>query len=142
MLLLSFLLLAVERSSAALRRYILTLHSDVRAPGGFTIGQGRALRTACQSSRVEVNSCSDGVPREMYRVNGQQPGPLVEDDEGDDHEIFVKNDLPVRKHDPLARSVAESRVLPTAQPITCATGLIQPGTPHMDGVPGVTQVGL
>jgi len=31
----------------------------------------------------------------VYLINGQQPGPLIEIDEGDDLEVFVKNDLPV-----------------------------------------------
>ncbi|OJJ54694.1 hypothetical protein ASPSYDRAFT_49808 [Aspergillus sydowii CBS 593.65] len=81
-------------SGAILRTYNLTLHSDIRAP--------------------------DGVKREVYLINGQQPGPLIEADEGDDLEIFVKNLLPVD-----------------------ATlhwhGILQRGTPDMDGVPGVTQ---
>ena len=31
----------------------------------------------------------------MYLINGQQPGPLIEADEGDDLEVFVKNELSV-----------------------------------------------
>ncbi len=31
----------------------------------------------------------------MYLINGQLPGPLVDVDEGDDIEIFVRNDLNV-----------------------------------------------
>jgi len=31
----------------------------------------------------------------VYLINGQQPGPLIEIDEGDELEVFVKNDLPV-----------------------------------------------
>ncbi|KAI9680058.1 MAG: hypothetical protein M1817_005074 [Caeruleum heppii] len=62
----------------------------------------------------------DGVEREVYLINGQQPGPLIEVDEGDDLEIFVKNDLAVET------SIHWH-------------GLLQRGTPQMDGVPGVTQ---
>ena len=41
-------------------------------------------------------SCfTDGVDRVVYLINGQQPGRLVEADEGDDLEIFVKNELTV-----------------------------------------------
>jgi Multicopper oxidase len=29
-------------------------------------------------------------------INDQQPGPLIEVDEGDDIEVFVRNDLPVK----------------------------------------------
>lgn len=38
---------------------------------------------------------ADGVSRHVFLINGQQPGPLIEADEGDNLEIFVKNDLPV-----------------------------------------------
>lgn len=31
----------------------------------------------------------------MYLINDQQPGPLIDVNEGDDLEVFVKNDLPV-----------------------------------------------
>merc|ERR1712093_269443 len=62
----------------------------------------------------------DGVSREVYLINGQQPGPLIEVDEGDELEVFVKNALPV-----------ESTIH--------WHGLLQRGTPQMDGVPGVTQ---
>lgn len=31
----------------------------------------------------------------MYLINGQQPGPLIDVDEGDDLDIFVQNDLDV-----------------------------------------------
>ncbi|KAL2007606.1 hypothetical protein VTN00DRAFT_9044 [Thermoascus crustaceus] len=48
------------------------------------------------------------------------PGPLIEADEGDDFEIFVKNDLPVKN-------------------TIHWHGVLQRGTPQVDGVPGVTQ---
>ncbi|THC91828.1 hypothetical protein EYZ11_008721 [Aspergillus tanneri] len=85
----------VSHSNAALRTYNLTVHSDVRAP--------------------------DGVSREVYLINGLQPGPLIEADEGDSLEIFVKNDLPVDTS-------------------LHWHGILQRGSPDMDGVPGVTQV--
>lgn len=37
----------------------------------------------------------DGFEREVYLVNDQQPGPLIDVDEGDDIEVFVQNDLDV-----------------------------------------------
>jgi len=37
----------------------------------------------------------DGFEREVYLINGQQPGPLIDVDEGDDLDIFVQNDLDV-----------------------------------------------
>ncbi|CRL28354.1 Cupredoxin [Penicillium camemberti] len=55
------------------------------------------------------------------RINGQLPGPLIEADKGDDMEIFVKNDLPIDTS-------------------LHWHGILQRGSPDMDGVPGVTQV--
>ncbi|PYH94878.1 hypothetical protein BO71DRAFT_378813 [Aspergillus ellipticus CBS 707.79] len=81
-------------SNAALRKYNFTVHSDVRAPDGFS--------------------------REVFLINGQQPGPLIEVDEGDSLEIFVKNELPVDTS-------------------LHWHGILQHGTADMDGVPGVTQ---
>jgi FtsP/CotA-like multicopper oxidase with cupredoxin domain len=43
----------------------------------------------------DTNCRIDGLEREVYLINGQQPGPLVDVDEGDDVEIFVQNDLSV-----------------------------------------------
>ncbi|CAP83037.1 Pc15g01510 [Penicillium rubens Wisconsin 54-1255] len=84
----------VSHSNAILRTYNLTVHNDVKAP--------------------------DGVSREVFLINGQLPGPLIEADEGDDLEIFVKNDLPVDTS-------------------LHWHGILQRGSPDMDGVPGVTQ---
>merc|ERR1712230_47987 len=78
----------------ALRSYNFTIHEGDRAP--------------------------DGVMRKVYLINDQQPGPLIEADEGDDLEIFVQNNL---------------RVEQTIH----WHGLLQRGTAEMDGVPGVTQ---
>merc|ERR1712000_188033 len=83
-----------QRIHAALRSYNLTLHPGTRAP--------------------------DGVSREVYLINDQQPGPLIEAVEGDDLDIFVQNNLPVEQ-------------------TIHWHGLLQRGTPGMDGVPGVTQ---
>ncbi|KAK5290638.1 hypothetical protein LTR16_002435 [Cryomyces antarcticus] len=57
-------------SNAALRSYNFTIHQRSKAP--------------------------DGVSRDVYLINGQQPGPQIEVDEGDDVEVFVKNELPVK----------------------------------------------
>ncbi|QPG98040.1 hypothetical protein C2857_007180 [Epichloe festucae Fl1] len=91
-----FLLIALHvlGSEAVLRRFNFTLHKDSRSPDGFT--------------------------RDVYLINGQQPGPSIEVDEGDDVEVFVQNDLSV-------------------ETTLHWHGLLQRGTPHMDGVPGVTQ---
>ncbi|KAJ8097160.1 multicopper oxidase-domain-containing protein [Lipomyces tetrasporus] len=85
---------AIRNSDAALRSYNLTIHSEHRAP--------------------------DGVSREVYLINNQLPGPLIEAEEGDDLEVFVQNDLEV-------------------ETAIHWHGILQQGTPHMDGVPGVTQ---
>ncbi len=38
---------------------------------------------------------ADGFSREVYLINDQQPGPLIEIDEGDVLEVFVRNELAV-----------------------------------------------
>merc|ERR1712000_427167 len=88
------ILLWAGSSNAALRKYNFTIHSGTRAP--------------------------DGVSRQVYLINGQQPAPLIDINEGDDLEVFVQNDLAV------ASTIHWH-------------GLLQRGTPQMDGVPGVTQ---
>ncbi|KAI9730630.1 MAG: hypothetical protein M1818_008112 [Claussenomyces sp. TS43310] len=82
---------------ARLHTYHFTLHADSRAPDGFQ--------------------------RPVYLVNGQQPGPLIEIDEGDEIEVFVSNQLPVEN-------------------TIHWHGLFQRNTPYMDGVPGVTQLSI
>ncbi|KFY67417.1 hypothetical protein V496_01608 [Pseudogymnoascus sp. VKM F-4515 (FW-2607)] len=84
-----------DTASAALRKYNFTIHTGSNAPDGYT--------------------------RQVYLINGQQPAPLIDINEGDELEVFVQNDLPV------ASTIHWH-------------GLLQRGTPHMDGVPGVTQV--
>ncbi|KID64078.1 Cupredoxin, partial [Metarhizium hybridum] len=88
------LLYQSSMSFAALRSYNFTIHSETRAP--------------------------DGVSREVYLINGQQPGPLIDVDEGDSLEIFVQNNLPV-------------------DTTIHWHGILQRASPQMDGVPGVTQ---
>merc|ERR1711977_359562 len=92
---LALLLLQPSVSYAALRSYNFTINSGTRAP--------------------------DGVSRTVYLINGQQPGPLIVADEGDDLEVFVQNNL-------------------TAETTIHWHGILQRGSPNMDGVPGVTQV--
>ncbi|RSL98516.1 hypothetical protein CDV31_012583 [Fusarium ambrosium] len=95
-MLVAFLIVALKAvgARAALRQFNFTVHSAFSSPDGFE--------------------------REVYLINGQQPGPLVDLDEGDHVEIFVQNDLNV-------------------ETTIHWHGLLQRGTPHMDGVPGVTQ---
>lgn len=62
----------------------------------------------------------DGFSRPVYLVNGQHPGPLIEANEDDTLQVFVQNDL-------------------TVETTIHWHGLLQRGTPNMDGVPGVTQ---
>lgn len=86
-----------------------------------------------------VNGLTDGFSRPVYLINGQQPAPLIEADEDDTLEVFVKNDLPVETtihwHGTSYLLLDRQYVL-----IRGLTGILQRGTPHMDGVPGVTQV--
>lgn len=86
-----------------------------------------------------VNGITDGFSRPVYLINGQHPGPLIEADEDDTLEVFVKNDLPVETtihwHGTSYFLLGCHFLLTRA-----LTGILQRGTPHMDGVPGVTQV--
>ncbi|KAL9567382.1 hypothetical protein ACKAV7_008457 [Fusarium commune] len=91
----------------------------------YAVGARAALRqfnftahSAFNSLGIDANCCTDGFEREVYLINDQQPGPLVDVDEGDDVEIFVHNDLNV-------------------ETTIHWHGLLQRGTPHMDGVPGI-----
>ncbi|GHJ89536.1 hypothetical protein NliqN6_5938 [Naganishia liquefaciens] len=65
----------------------------------------------------------DGVPRLIYTINGQTPGPLLEATQGENFVITVINKLPM--------SVGMHW-----------HGLHQRGTPEFDGVPGVNQYGI
>ncbi|KAG9906297.1 hypothetical protein KCU81_g10042, partial [Aureobasidium melanogenum] len=71
MLATTLLLLICELQAvcAITRFYNLTLHSGVRSP--------------------------DGYPREVYLINDQQPGPLIEANQGDTLEVTVFNNLTV-----------------------------------------------
>ncbi|KAH8668393.1 multicopper oxidase [Xylariales sp. PMI_506] len=63
----------------------------------------------------------DGFEREMYKINGQFPGPLLELNEGDNVAVYVQNDSPynvtIHYH-----------------------GIEMLNTPWSDGVPGLTQI--
>merc|ERR1711959_698801 len=43
----------------------------------------------------EGEAAPDGFSRPVYLINGQQPAPLIEANEDDTLEVFVKNELPV-----------------------------------------------
>jgi FtsP/CotA-like multicopper oxidase with cupredoxin domain len=133
------LLFWARSSEAALRTYNFTIHCGSKAPG-----------TVCRSQHVLHRSTeyyTDGFPRKVYLINGLQPGPLIEIDEGDELEVFVKNELPVDStihwHGELhhIRTSAVSSWASLTE-YTDRIGLLQRGTPQMDGVPGVTQVSL
>jgi len=91
---LSLLSLLTASTLAEVRSYNFTVHEGEAAPDGFS--------------------------RPVYLINGQHPAPLIEANEDDTLEVFVKNDLPV-------------------ETTIHWHGILQRGTPHMDGVPGVTQ---
>jgi FtsP/CotA-like multicopper oxidase with cupredoxin domain len=63
----------------------------------------------------------DGYPRQIYAVNNQFPGPLIEANEGDWVVVHVNNHLNI------------------GQTIHWH-GLLQNGTAYMDGIPGISQV--
>lgn len=55
-------------------------------------------RLVCNTDRtVEhlIDGITDGFSRPVYLINGQQPAPLIEANEDDTLEVFVKNELPV-----------------------------------------------
>ena len=79
----------------------------------------------------------DGYPRQVYAVNNQLPGPLIEANEGDRIVVHVQNNLDIpqtiREFESLARQS-------NAQEHADWHGLLQNGTNLMDGVPGFSQV--
>ncbi|EGX97253.1 Cupredoxin [Cordyceps militaris CM01] len=81
-----FFVFHVLGAEAALRRFNFTLHSASRFPGTPTFP---AYTFSKLTGRI------DGFERQVYLINGQQPGPLIEVDEGDDIEVAVQNDLEV-----------------------------------------------
>jgi len=68
-----------------------------------------------------INGVTDGFTRPVYLINGEHPAPLIEANEDDTLEVFVEDDLPV-------------------ETTIHWHGILQRGTPHLDGVPGITQV--
>ncbi|CAG8957707.1 hypothetical protein HYFRA_00000042 [Hymenoscyphus fraxineus] len=65
----------------------------------------------------------DGFPRDFLTINGQFPGPLIEANWGDTIQVTVHNSI---------NSPEEGTGLHWH-------GILQKGSPWMDGVPGVTQ---
>ncbi|CAG8756512.1 29621_t:CDS:1, partial [Racocetra persica] len=65
----------------------------------------------------------DGFKRDIYLINGQFPGPLIEANRDDTIVLNVKNEL---DEDTTIHS----------------HGIFQRGTPWFDGVPGQTQCGI
>ncbi|KAL6405306.1 hypothetical protein AUP68_11057 [Ilyonectria robusta] len=99
------------------------VHAQMLAASVVVLLHAVSTRAALRQFNFTVHSASnspDGFEREVYLINGQQPGPLIDVDEGDDVEIFVRNELNV-------------------ETTIHWHGLLQRGTPQMDGVPGVTQ---
>ncbi|KAH7239745.1 Cupredoxin [Fusarium solani] len=88
-MLIAFLIFALHTlgTQAALRRFNFTVHSAVGYPGKWL-----ASLPAYLCPRKDRTY---GFKREVYLINGQHPGPLIDVDEGDDIEVFVQNDLAV-----------------------------------------------
>lgn len=81
-------LLAVQTALGSLRTFNFTVHTAQRSPGLW-------IESLPSSPRQLTQLPIDGYSREVYLINGQQPGPMIEVDEGDDVEVFVRNELPV-----------------------------------------------
>merc|ERR1712169_35619 len=114
---------AQHTASFATRAGNMHVRAQMLAASVVVLLHAVSTRAALRQFNFTVHSASnspDGFEREVYLVNGQQPGPLIDVDEGDDIEIFVQNDLNV-------------------ETTIHWHGLLQRGTPQMDGVPGVTQ---
>lgn len=131
-------LLAVSAALAETRYYNFTIHAGEAAPGIFSHLQWHWHRV---EKRALADSSTDGFSRPVYLINGQQPAPLIEVDEGDTLEVFVKNDLLVETtlhwHGALRPRL---NCFPTPLLTRRLPGILQRGTPDMDGVPGVSQV--
>lgn len=85
-------------AEAVLRQYNFTVHSDTRSPGMSTVLHLRMVTVELfrkHELRTKSNHFTDGFQREVYLINGQQPGPLIDVDEGDDVEVFVRNELSI-----------------------------------------------
>ena len=55
----------------------------------------RLVRTTDRVVEHLLTAITDGFSRPVYLINGQQPAPLIEADEDDTVEVFVRNELPV-----------------------------------------------
>lgn len=55
----------------------------------------RPVRRSGHMVESIINGVTDGFSRPVYLINGQHPAPLIEANEDDTLEVFVKNDLPV-----------------------------------------------
>merc|ERR1712169_4662 len=114
---------AQHTASFATRAGNMHVRAQMLAASVVVLLHAVSTRAALRQFNFTVHSASnspDGFEREVYLINGQQPGPLIDIDEGDDLDIFVQNDLNV-------------------ETTIHWHGLLQRGTPDMDGVPGVTQ---
>lgn len=79
----------VLAASAATRTYNLRLHQGERSPGQLP-SHWVAIRPPSTADKT-----TDGFARQVYLINGQQSGPLIEADQGDTLEVNVFNDLDV-----------------------------------------------
>lgn len=83
--------------------------------------------TSISKSHLYLINFLDGVGRKVYLINGQQPGPLIEAEEGDELEIFVQNDLPVEQtihwHGQSLTARNNSRKLTQKMQVFCRTEL-------------------
>lgn len=86
----------------------------------FEIGTATTTRSYTWTI-AKATASPDGYTKEVYAINGQMPGPLIEANEGDTVVVTVQNDL-----------VDESTTIHWH-------GLFQNGTQTMDGVPGFSQ---
>nr|XP_045624166.1 laccase-2-like [Procambarus clarkii]XP_045624167.1 laccase-2-like [Procambarus clarkii] len=105
----------------------------------FDVHAYQTMSRACYGCPKNATDCGrpecipgDGVKRRIVVINKQMPGPPIQVCLGDRIVVDVKNSL----HD---ESITMHWHGITMQGPINSYGVRTPGTPHMDGVPGVTQ---
>ncbi|KAK3884409.1 hypothetical protein Pcinc_011312 [Petrolisthes cinctipes] len=100
----------------------------------FDVHTYQTMSRACYNCPGNITDCQrpdciagDGVPRKILVVNKQLPGPPIQVCEGDTVIVDVQN----RLH-------ADGLTIHWHGQ-TMKAGTTHPGTPHMDGTPGITQ---
>lgn len=105
----------------------------------FNVHAYQTMSRACYNCPTNATDCNlpdciagDGVKRRIIVVNKQMPGPPIQVCEGDRVVVDVKNSL----HDEGMTMHWHGLTMRATQ---TSGGASNPGSPYMDGVPGITQ---